>query len=157
MRITARVGAALAVALLLASCGDDAAEESTATPSAEPTVTTPAEPTISEPEPTGTPAPEPTDQPPEVEAAIEDLVEHLGVEPADITVVSYEEVTWPDGSIGCPEPGMSYTQALVPGSRLVLEADGVEYAYHAGREPDLVRCDDPQPATNQTGTSPETT
>ena len=43
----------------------------------------------------------------------------------DVTVVSYEDVTWPDGALGCPEPGMSYTQALVPGARLVLEADGV--------------------------------
>lgn len=26
-----------------------------------------------------------------------------------------ESITWPDGSLGCPEPGVFYTQALVPG------------------------------------------
>ena len=52
--------------------------------------------------------------------------------PRAITVVSTDEVTWRDGSIGCPEPGMNYTQALVPGVRVVLELDGVRYEYHAG-------------------------
>ena len=41
---------------------------------------------------------------------------------ADIKVLSAEAVTWPDGSLGCPQPGMMYTQALVPGFRIVLQA-----------------------------------
>lgn len=107
-------------------------------PSLEPTSPAPVEPS------TQPPSTDEGEQPPEVQAAIDDLATHLGVDPADITVVSYADVTWPDGSIGCPQPGMSYTQALVPGSRLVLDHEGSEYAYHAGREPDLVRCDNPQ-------------
>lgn len=122
------------VVLLLGACGseDRPGEERTDAPGA----TTEAPPT-QQPEPE-----EPTgDHPAEVAAAIADLAEHLGVGTEEITVVSYEDVTWPDGALGCPEPGMSYTQALVPGARLVLEAGGVEYFYHAGPEPDLVRCD----------------
>jgi hypothetical protein len=29
---------------------------------------------------------------------------------------------WNDGSLGCPEPGMMYTQALVNGYWLIIEA-----------------------------------
>ena len=129
------------VVLLLGACGsgEQPTDPADGVTGPAPTAESPT------PESTGTPAPEPedpgTDRPPEVAAAITDLAEHLGIAVEDITVVSYEDVTWPDGALGCPEPGMSYTQALVPGTRLVLEAGGVEYSYHAGREPDLVRCD----------------
>jgi hypothetical protein len=50
---------------------------------------------------------------------------------ADIKVVSEEAVTWPDGSLGCPKPGMMYTQALVPGYRIVLQAGEQTLNYHA--------------------------
>jgi hypothetical protein len=38
-------------------------------------------------------------------------------------VVQAEAVTWPDGALGCPEPGIVYTQALVPGYWVVVEAE----------------------------------
>jgi hypothetical protein len=67
-----------------------------------------------------------------VEQAKADLTKRLGVDSGQVRVVSSDEVTWPDGSLGCPEPGMHYTQALVPGTRTVLEVDGKQYAYHSG-------------------------
>ena len=69
--------------------------------------------------------------------ATTDLADRLDVDADSIEVVSVERVTWSDGSVGCPQPGMNYTQALVPGSRIVLRAAGAEYAYHAadGRAP----------------------
>ncbi|CAD5369228.1 exported hypothetical protein [Rubrivivax sp. A210] len=42
-----------------------------------------------------------------------------------------EAVTWPDGSLGCPQPGRMYTQALVPGWRIVVRGSGRERVYHA--------------------------
>lgn len=77
--------------------------------------------------------------------AAADLAARLGVGIDQVSVVSMEEVTWRDGSLGCPEPGMMYTQALVPGSRILLKANGQTYEYHAGggREPFL--CQDPKP------------
>lgn len=52
-----------------------------------------------------------------------------------IRVVSAEPVTWPDGAMGCGRPGEMYTQALVPGYRVVFAAPGqggeTRYAYHA--------------------------
>jgi len=32
-----------------------------------------------------------------------------------LAIVRAEAVVWNDGSLGCPEPGMMYTQALVNG------------------------------------------
>jgi hypothetical protein len=78
-------------------------------------------------------------------AAIADLSRETGVDPDDVQVVVNEQVTWRDGSLGCPEPGMMYTQALVDGYRIVLRAGGEEVAYHGstGRPP--FRCDHPNP------------
>lgn len=72
-------------------------------------------------------------------AAISDLATRLGVDPGRIHVESRQEVTWRDGSLGCPKPGMRYTQALVNGYRIVLDCDGKSYAYHGagGRLPFL--------------------
>lgn len=67
----------------------------------------------------------------QVAYAVADLAAMLGVAETAITVVVREEVVWPDGAIGCPQPGMSYTQALVEGSRIVLEYEGTRHAYHA--------------------------
>jgi hypothetical protein len=55
-----------------------------------------------------------------------------GVAPADVTVVSAEPVTWGDGSLGCPQPGVMYTQALVDGYRVVVEAGGEQLDYRVG-------------------------
>lgn len=79
------------------------------------------------------------------EAAVADLAEHAGVDPDRIEVVTAEAVTWSDGSLGCPQPDQMYTQALVPGRRVVLAIDGEEFHYHGGRDGALSRCDDPIP------------
>jgi hypothetical protein len=52
---------------------------------------------------------------------------------ADVKVASVEAVTWPDGSLGHPEPGMDYTMALVPGYRVVLQAGDKFHEYHTDR------------------------
>lgn len=74
-----------------------------------------------------------------LEQAKTDLAERLSVPLDQITLVSAEEVTWPDSSLGCPEPGMMYAQVLTSGSRIILTAGGRTYEYHSGgnREPFL--------------------
>jgi hypothetical protein len=66
-----------------------------------------------------------------VEKAKRDLASKLGVSSASITVSSFTDVEWGDGSLGCPKPGMMYTQAIVPGSKMVLSYGGKTYDYHA--------------------------
>ncbi len=75
-----------------------------------------------------------------VDIAIADLRERLDDLAADVRVVAVDEVTWPDGSIGCPRVGMSYTQALVEGSVIVLEAGGRPYSYHQAGDSDPFLC-----------------
>lgn len=134
-----RTAALAVVVLLLTACGGEPSPGETPreTPSSHelPAPTTPA------------PSGSAVERTPQVDAAVEDLAAHLGVEPAEVTVVSHEDVTWPDGSLGCPRPGTSYTQAQVPGARLVLAADGREFSYHAGRSGDFTRCASPRLGT----------
>ena len=67
--------------------------------------------------------------------------EHADVEVDAIDVVRAEAVTWNDGSLGCPEPGMMYTQALVDGYHVVLDADGTELDYRATTNGDFRLCE----------------
>lgn len=54
--------------------------------------------------------------------------------------VRTEAVTWRDGAIGCPAPDRVYTQALVPGWRIVV-SDGTRVAsYHATRRGTWLLC-----------------
>ena len=66
-----------------------------------------------------------------IEAALDDAANRSTTARADIKVISEEAVTWPDGSLGCPQPGMMYTQALVAGYRIVLQAGEQTLNYHA--------------------------
>lgn len=79
----------------------------------------------------------------EITIATADAATRTGVAVDEVTFVSLEMVTWPDGSLGCPEPGMMYTQALVEGYRIVLEADGTQLTYHGARGADPFLCAGP--------------
>jgi hypothetical protein len=75
--------------------------------------------------------------------AIDDLAGRLEVPASEVTVVSAESGVWSDGSIGCPEPGMFYTQALVPGRRVTLAVGGESYSYHHAGPDEPFLCSDP--------------
>ncbi len=66
-----------------------------------------------------------------LDAILVDLAGRLGVSADAIEVVRDEAVVWNDGSLGCPEPGMMYTQALVDGYWVVLEYGDQSYDYRA--------------------------
>ena len=96
--------------------------------------------------PTPTPSGDPAEAPeglPEAAwmAIIQDLSRRLGEQVTDPTIVSAEPMTWNDGSLGCPEPGQVYTQALVDGFRVVLEIDGAEFDYRVGSGTDVRLCE----------------
>ncbi len=67
---------------------------------------------------------------PRVAAAREDLAQRLGLEVEAIEVSKANEIEWNDGALGCPEEGMDYSQALVPGYVVVLRARGETHRYH---------------------------
>ena len=72
-----------------------------------------------------------------------DLLQRLGGDPSRFTLTLAEPVTWPDGSLGCPKPGMMYPQVLVDGFRVVFAADGKEYAYHGDDRGQFFYCENP--------------
>jgi hypothetical protein len=73
-------------------------------------------------------------------AILADLERQIG-RPSDPEVVSAEAMTWNDGSLGCPEAGQAYTQALVDGYQVVLEVDGERYDYRVGSGASVKLCD----------------
>ena len=123
---------ALSALALLASCGSDDDDGG-----GDATTTAPAS--------AGTTVPGSGSDAADEEAAIADLAQRQGADPADIEVVSVENVTWPDSSVGCPEEGMQYAQMLTDGVRIVLELDGQQYEYHASADLPVFYCPDPQP------------
>ena len=58
-----------------------------------------------------------------------DAAGRAGVTPDQVKVVSAESMTFPDGGLGCPEPGMAYTQMVVDGFKIVVEANGTTFDY----------------------------
>lgn len=121
----------------------------------------PAAPTTAAPPPATAPPPTATALPPEaatatpvpvtgqapaefINAVVADLSATLDIDPAGITVIHDEFVSWNDGALGCPQPGMAYTMAEVDGYRIRLQVNDQVYDYHTGSRPDqFVRCDNP--------------
>lgn len=73
------------------------------------------------------------------------LIDVPGVDIAAATVVTAEAVEWSDGSLGCPERGMLYTQVITPGYHVVISVDGVEYDYRATDAGQVRLCKAPGP------------
>jgi hypothetical protein len=69
---------------------------------------------------------------PLVRQAKDDLASRLAIPVAEISMISFDEVTWPDGSLGCPNPDMKYTQVPVDGARIILTVGEHHYKYHSG-------------------------
>lgn len=74
------------------------------------------------------------------EAVLRDAAARTALEASSLVVESAQGVTWSDASLGCPQPGVSYAQMLVPGFRVVIRAGAQRLAYHAGRRGDFVLC-----------------
>jgi hypothetical protein len=72
---------------------------------------------------------------------IADLASRIGADTAAFEIVRGEAVTWNDGSLGCPRPGVAYTQALVPGYWVVLSHEGLEYDYRASARGYFLLCE----------------
>lgn len=145
LRCTA-IAAIAALTLVAAACGSDSpadtegATTGPANTSVSTTMPTPSDSSETTPSLTAKPLPgastpsgsvEPGLQP-AVDIAVADVATRTGVDPSAITVVSARNVTWPDGSNGCPQPGMNYIQVQVDGAEIILAANGATYRYTLG-------------------------
>ena len=155
-----------ALAVLLVACspalestqGTSPLSTPAGVPTAAPATTTP----ITSELPTAPAVDEPTQEvtlPPEAAELVEtikrDLIGRLNLPEEAITMISVTAVDWPDASLGCPEPGKKYAQVVTPGYKIVLEANGQQYAYHSGGT-DFILCTNqsagPQPTAAGTAT-----
>src|SRR5512134_382949 len=119
----------LAAGVALAACAEPAA---TLVPTGVPTSVPTAIPAT--PAPTTEPTNIPADLTPAQLAAIQDLAATLSISVDQIHLVSTEAVDWPDGCLGVQLPDVMCTQAIVPGFRLMLTANGVPYEYHTNQD-----------------------
>lgn len=96
-------------------------------------------------------------------AVVADAARRFGVAESAVVISDAEQVTWPDGSLGCPRPGRVYTQMQVAGYRLTAKTSAGELRYHADTRGNAVTCGastqprDPgmEPGTQPPGSTPD--
>ena len=76
-----------------------------------------------------------------LDAVIEDLLGRIDASREAVVVDRAGAVTWRDGSLGCPQPGMMYTMALVSGYQIVLRVGEETFDYHASDGGYFVLCE----------------
>ncbi|GAB4581104.1 MAG: hypothetical protein Fur0022_38510 [Anaerolineales bacterium] len=104
----------------------------------------PTEPAPTEPIPTELPAePTPTASNPVANLAREALAVQLGLPADSIAVQSIEAVDWPNGCLGIDYKDTACTEAIVPGYRLILQANGDAYEYRSNLDGTLLLLAEP--------------
>lgn len=78
----------------------------------------------------------------QISGAKSELASRLGIDLGTISVKEARSVKWGSGALGCPRPGMSYTQAIIPGVLVMLEAGGTVYRYHGRLYSKMFFCPD---------------
>jgi len=76
-------------------------------------------------------------------AVVVDAARRFQVAEDAVVLASAEQVTWSDGALGCPKPGRSYTQMLVPGYRVTATTSPGRMLYHTDTRGNVVTCDLP--------------
>lgn len=150
MKASLRVLLALPV-LLLVACGTDdigsnpgesSTTIATSSPDSRPD-TTGTQPNSPDRVPTTTIPPMTGEVPEDILVRIlEDAADRADTEPADLSVIRDQAVEWPDGALGCPEPGQFYTQALVSGYWVEIEALDTTYDYRVDGSGNFRLCED---------------
>ncbi len=76
-----------------------------------------------------------------VQLAKESLARKFKINVDQIHLSSVQAVTWPDASLGCPQPGVLYAQVMTPGFQILLEAIGQAFTYHTDAKDRVILCD----------------
>ena len=72
------------------------------------------------------------------ELAFATLKQEIGADEKDIVLIRLTRFSWPNSALGCPQPGMSYTDAIVPGYVALLKYDQAAYRVHIGNGRGLI-------------------
>lgn len=77
-----------------------------------------------------------------LDAMVADAAERAGVDSTQVEIVSVTEETFNDSSLGCSEPGQTYTQVITPGHVVIVQAGGAQLDYRVGTQPESFKlCD----------------
>lgn len=91
-------------------------------------------------------------------AVVADAARRFKVDESSVVLTRAEQVTWPDGSLGCAEPGQMYTQMLVEGYRVSARTTEGELVYHTDGRGHVVNCpatfSRPKPGEKREGVTP---
>jgi hypothetical protein len=157
----------VALAVLLAACGGSAGEAGPLSPeppapppvagssaaSSAPSITSPTATTGMTAPPTSGSAPAATIPPAAATSVVGEVPVELlavvlahaagivGKDASALTVTRAEFVEWPDGSLGCPEPGMLYPQVITPGYRVEVTHPGGTLDFRLTEEGALRVCE----------------
>lgn len=72
------------------------------------------------------------------EIAKERLALYFQVDPAQVYLLSSEQVTWNDTSLGCAKPGRYYLYVLTPGYRLLFQVAGEQIFVHTNMSGSII-------------------
>ena len=97
-------------------------------------------------------------------AVVADAARRFQVSEDAVVLASAEQVTWSDGALGCPKPGLTYTQMLVQGYRVTATTTAGRMLYHTDARGNVVTCGLPvghtqksaDPAARGSGAEPRT-
>jgi hypothetical protein len=84
-----------------------------------------------------------------IDLATQTLTRSLDIDADDAKVVSALPVKWQDGSLGCPQAGISYPEEVIPGYRVVFRWGTLSYRVHVGNGRAVV-CRDRKSQANRT-------
>ncbi len=78
-----------------------------------------------------------------LDAVLADAAGRTGVDRGALTLVRAQAATWPSSALGCAQPGHDYTDALVQGYWIVVDADGRQLDYRATERGAFKLCENP--------------
>jgi hypothetical protein len=131
------VGCALAAWVASAALAGDGTLTGIAPPTRIPTIP------LAVPTPRGTPVTTSAIPRAVRRAVVTDAALRFNVATNEVVLTRAEQVTWPDASLGCPEPGRSYAQMQVAGFRVVAMATAGDFLYHTDALGSIVLCAPP--------------
>jgi hypothetical protein len=131
-----RLACALALATLAVSACTSAATTTTTTTTTPPPASAPAK---VPPSPVASASPNPEAQG-VVDEAVRTAAAYANVAAADVKVQQIEAREWPDSSLGCPRPGLMYSQIVTPGYLIVVQAGSRVLEYHSDARGSVVLC-----------------
>jgi hypothetical protein len=63
----------------------------------------------------------------------------------DLSGWSWTQANYPDSSLGCPQPGLAYSQVITPGYRFIFEYNGATFDYRVSADNNtVIRCSGPE-------------